>query len=58
MLITILIVLLVLGLFGGPYIAANPGYARWSPVGIILVVLLVLWLTGALGELPRFGHCR
>ncbi len=66
MLILLLVVLLLASLFGGPYIARNPGYARWSPAAIVLVVLLVLFLTGELGSLPRggldlgghLGHCR
>jgi hypothetical protein len=58
MILTLLIVLLLLGLVGGPYIARNPIYARWSPAAVVLVVLLVLLLTGELGNLPRLGHCR
>ena len=58
MLIAILVILLLLGVFGGPYIASNPGYARWSPAAVIIVVILGRGATGALGDLPRLGHCR
>lgn len=49
MLITILVVLLVLALIGGV-----PVYNRWGVsggagwVGTLLVVLLILWIVGAL----------
>jgi cytosine/uracil/thiamine/allantoin permease len=47
----ILIVLLVLALFGGYWgTSAYPhyGYGVWSPVGIVLVILVLLFLTGRL----------
>jgi hypothetical protein len=28
--------------------ACRSGYAGWSPLGIIIVLLLILWLTGNL----------
>lgn len=45
----LLIVLLVLALGGGAFgQSRNWGYAGWSPLGIIIVLLLILWLTGNL----------
>lgn len=44
--LTILFILLVLALIGGGLGHARYGYAGWSPAGILLVVLLVLFLTG------------
>ena len=46
MLITILLVVLVLSLVGGGWGHSRYGYAGWSPAGIILVALVVLWFTG------------
>jgi hypothetical protein len=61
MLLTILVVLVILslagGAFGAPIYGPNP-YARWSPLGVVLVVLVVLWLTGHLNEGPRPEHWR
>jgi hypothetical protein len=58
MLITILVVLVILslagGAFGGEYLGPGP-YRRWSPLGIVLVILLVLWLFGGL-DLGHAGH--
>lgn len=54
MLLTILVVLLVASLLGGVWGnqgGRTYGYRGWSPFGILLVVLLVLWLTGNLGAL-------
>lgn len=48
MLMIILIVLLVLALGGGGLGHSRYGYAGWSPAGLILLVLLVLWFTGNL----------
>ncbi|HXK17119.1 MAG TPA: DUF3309 family protein [Polyangiaceae bacterium] len=42
---TILVILLVLALFGGGLGHSRYGYTGWSPAGIILVVLLVLFFT-------------
>jgi len=47
-LVIILIVLLALAVFGGVW---NPSAIGWSPVGIILFILLVLFLTGNLKHL-------
>jgi hypothetical protein len=48
MLLTILLVLLVVSLIGGGVGYSRYGYAGWSPAGIIVVALLVLFLTGHL----------
>jgi hypothetical protein len=48
MLTIILIVLLVLALGGGSFGHSRFGYAGWSPAGIIVLVLLLLWFTGRL----------
>jgi hypothetical protein len=48
MLTILLIVLLVLALGGGSWGHSRYGYAGWSPAGIIVLVLVVLWLTGRL----------
>ncbi len=48
MLTIFLIVLLVLALGGGGWGHRRFGYASWSPLGIIVVVLLVMWFTGNL----------
>jgi hypothetical protein len=48
MLMTILLVLLVLSLIGGGLGYSRYGYAGWSPAGLLIVALLVLFLTGHL----------
>jgi len=48
MLITILLIFLVLSLIGGGVGHSRFGYAGWSPAGILLVIVLVLFLTGRL----------
>jgi energy-coupling factor transporter transmembrane protein EcfT len=48
LLLTILLILLVLSVFGGAWRGGSIG---WSPVGIILLILLILLLTGNLGHL-------
>jgi len=44
--LTILVILLVLALLGGGVGHSRYGYAGWSPAGIILVVLLLMFFTG------------
>ena len=44
--LTILIILLVLALLGGGLGHSRFGYAGWSPAGLLLLVVLVLFLTG------------
>lgn len=48
MLMTILIVVLVVSLVGGGFGHRRFGFAGWSPAGVIVAVLLVLFLTGNL----------
>lgn len=48
MLLIIGLVLLVVALGGGAYGHSRIGVAGWSPAGIILLVLVVLWFTGRL----------
>ena len=43
---TILLILLVLALLGGGVGHSRFGYAGWSPAGILLVILLVMFFTG------------
>jgi len=47
---SLLIILLVLALVCGGLGYDRFGYYGWSPVGVLLVVVLVLWLTGRLGR--------
>ena len=44
--LTILVILLLVALIGGGFGHSRYGYAGWSPAGLILVVLLVMFLTG------------
>jgi Protein of unknown function (DUF3309) len=51
----ILIVLVVLYITSGPYgiqrgYWAGPGYYTGGGLGVILLILLILWLTGAIGS--------
>lgn len=48
MLLTILLILVVLSLFGGGWGYGRWGYGAWSPLGLLLVVVLILYLTGGL----------
>ena len=48
MLLTVLIVLLLLSLAGGGWGHSRYGYVGWSPAGVVLLVVLVLWFTGNL----------
>lgn len=48
MLMIILIVFLLLALGGGGWGHSRYGAAGWSPAGIIVLVLVVLWFTGNL----------
>ena len=50
MLFTILIVLVVLSLVGGGVGHSRYGYAGWSPAGILIAIVLVMWLTGHLHQ--------
>lgn len=47
--VTLLIILFVVALlFGGYGSRQGWGYYGWSPVGLILLLILLLWLTGNL----------
>lgn len=46
MLMIVLFVLFVLALGGAGWGHSRYGYTGWSPAGIILAVMLILWLTG------------
>ena len=48
MLLILLVVVLLLSLGGGGWGHSRYGYASWSPAGLIVLVLVVLWLTGNL----------
>ena len=48
MLLTILLVVFVLALGGGGWGHSRYGYVGWSPAGVILIVLAVLFFTGRL----------
>ena len=48
MLMIILVVFLLLSLAGGDWGHSRYGYAGWSPAGLILLVMMVLWFTGNL----------
>jgi len=50
MLITLLVVLLLLALLGGGYGHSRGwGYYGWSPLGLLLLIVLILAFTGNLG---------
>lgn len=44
--LTILLILLLLALVGGGLGHSRFGYAGWSPAGLILLVVLVMFVTG------------
>jgi hypothetical protein len=48
MLFIILVVVFVLALGGGGWGHSRYGYVGWSPAGLLLVLLVVLWFTGHL----------
>jgi hypothetical protein len=48
MLLIVLVVLLVLALGGGGWGHSRYGAAGWSPAGVILLVLVLMWVTGHL----------
>jgi hypothetical protein len=43
---TMLIILLVVAVAGGGWTSTTYGWASWSPVGVLLFVLLILFLMG------------
>jgi len=48
MLTIILLVVLVFALAGGGYGHSRVGYVGWSPAGLVVILLVVLWATGNL----------
>ncbi len=49
MLLTILVILLLLALLGGGYGSTRGwGYYGWSPLGLVILILIILALTGNL----------
>jgi hypothetical protein len=48
MLLIVVLVMFVLALGGGGWGHSRYGYASWSPAGLILLVLAVLYFTGHL----------
>ena len=46
LMLTILFILLILALVGGGLGHSRFGYAGWSPAGLLLLVVLVIFLTG------------
>jgi uncharacterized protein DUF3309 len=49
MLLTLLVILLLLSLFGGGYGSTRGwGYYGWSPLGLLILIILILALTGNL----------
>jgi hypothetical protein len=54
--LTLIVVLLILAALFGGWGHSRFGYTGWSPLGIVLVVLVILWATGSLGagHLHRF----
>lgn len=48
MLLIIFIVLLVISLGGGVWGHSRYGATGWSPAGLILLVLVIMWVTGRL----------
>lgn len=46
MLMILLVVLLALAVTGAGWGHSRFGFAGWSPAGVILAVVLVLWLSG------------
>jgi hypothetical protein len=49
MLLTLLVILLLVALLGGGYGSTRGwGYYGWSPLGLIILIVLILALTGNL----------
>jgi hypothetical protein len=48
MLMLILIVVLIFAVGAGGWGHSRYGYAGWSPAGVVLFVLALLWFTGRL----------
>jgi hypothetical protein len=48
--LVLLIVLIVIAAAGGVLGRGKAGLAGFTPLGLLLVILLILWLTGALSR--------
>jgi hypothetical protein len=48
MLLILILVLLVLAVGGGSWGYPRYGYVGWSPLGLVVLVLVALWFTGNL----------
>jgi hypothetical protein len=49
MLLTLLVILLLIALLGGGYGSTRGwGYYGWSPLGLLILIVLILALTGSL----------
>jgi len=49
MLLTLLVILLLVALLGGGYGSSRGwGYYGWSPLGLLILIILILALTGNL----------
>jgi hypothetical protein len=48
MMMIVLVVLLLLALGGGGWAHSRYGYAGWTPAGLVLLMLAILWFTGSL----------
>jgi hypothetical protein len=48
MLLIVILIILILFAGGGYYGSGRYGYPGWSPLVLVLVILLVLWLLGLL----------
>lgn len=46
--LTLLVILLILAMFGGGFGHSRWGYAGWSPAAVIALVLLLMLLMGRL----------
>lgn len=59
-LLMLLLVLLVVAAVFGSWGGAQPwgGPLTWSPLGLVLLVLLILWLTGNLNGLDHVHRWR
>ena len=49
MLLVILLVVFVIALGGGGWGHSRYGYAGWSPAGIVLLIIVLLYFSGNLG---------
>lgn len=48
MLLTILLILLIIALAGGAYGWSSAGLLGFSPFGLVVLVVVILWLSGNL----------